>query len=424
VDDATRLLDNEARGLAVRLDQVRPFALTETMVLAAALPYDAHLLIERFLVAHRRRLRTRVRGYLRWLHGEGDGADPAERQRRFVAIRMAFNDVLGQFDIFTEVVTQRSEHGTGVRLSGMDVLARDALRVRVPGQTDIPAVCYLARGPGAAIRRVHTRLPGAAPSPVALIRVPRERMVGSGLASSLVHEVGHQGAAQFGLVASLREEIARRHRNDPAEHWPVWWDWIGEIVADCWSVGTLGLTATTGLLAVVSLPSLFVFRSTPGDPHPTPYLRVLLSASIGEALYPHPQWAAMRATWKRLYPADRLPAPERDALERQEEGIEPLVDLLLEHRPPALRGRALRQLWPEGGRQPDRLLELYRRWNGDVGVMARQRPSLVFAAVGQARSTGVITPEAESALLSTLLQAWAVRGSLDVIRRPATRRAS
>ena len=37
-------------------------------------------------------------------------------------------------------------------------------------------------------------------NPVAIIRVPRERMVGHGIASSLVHEVGHQGAALLGLV--------------------------------------------------------------------------------------------------------------------------------------------------------------------------------------------------------------------------------
>ncbi len=60
----------------------------------------------------------------------------------------------------------------------------------------IPAVGLLS-GPraGAAIRRARTRLPGGGDNPVAIIRVPRERMVGSGIASSLVHEVGHQAAA-------------------------------------------------------------------------------------------------------------------------------------------------------------------------------------------------------------------------------------
>jgi len=55
--------------------------------------------------------------------------------------------------------------------------------------------------------------------------------------------------------------------------------------------------------------------------------------------------------------------------------------------------------------------------------MARQPPSLVFAVVGQAKTAGLISPEAESRLLSALLQAWAVRSSLDVVQRPHSNHA-
>ena len=427
---ATRLLEHEARGLLARLDQVRPFALHETMVLAAAVPYDAQLIIERFLHASRGRLREKVRGYLDWLHGQGRGADAAEQQRRFVLIRLGFNDVLSQFDLFTEVITQRSEHETGVWLSGLDVLARDALRLGIDGYEHVPAVCYLSRGPGAAIRRARTRLPGGEPNPVAIIRVPRERMVGSGIASSLVHEVGHQGAAQLRLVESLRLDLAEAAKKDPQGCWAIWDTWISEIVADCWSVGKLGITSTVGLLAVVSLPSFFVFRPSGRDPHPVPYLRVLVSATIGEAIYPHPQWAAMRHTWKQLYPTHELPAGRRTELERTEASIPEFVRLLLGHRSPALRGQRLGDIWPRRERHPARLVQLHREWGGDIAVMARQAPSLVFAVIGQAKAAGLISPEAESRLLSILLRAWAVRSSLDVVHvphrnhLPSARRAS
>ena len=422
------LLEQEAQGLLTRLDQVRPFVLHETMVLAAALPYPALQRIERFLHGGRVRLRGKVHGYLHWLAGPGRAADPAEQQRRFVLIRMRFNDVLAQFDLFTEVVTQRSEHRTGVWLSGLDVLAADALRVDREldrlGATGVPVVCYLARGPGAAIRRARTRLPGDVPNPVAIIRVPRERMVGSGLASSLVHEVGHQAAAALGLAESLRAEIARARLAEPDGCWATFESWISEIVADCWSVGTLGLTATVGLLAVVSLPAYFVFRPSGGDPHPTPYLRVLISAALGEALYPSPQWTFMRRIWKRMYPTDSLPAARRAELARVEAAIPDLVGLMLNHRTPTLAGRALGEVWPAGQRHPDRLLELHHRWGGNTAVLARQPPSLVFAVVGQAKSAGLISPVTESRLLSELLQLWAVRSSLDVIQRsPQERKA-
>lgn len=417
--DSARLIELEARALFSRLDLVQPFVLHETMVLAAALPYDAWLRIERFLHDGRERLRTRVRDFLRWLNTEGRSAPAPEQQRRFVLIRLEFNDILSQFDLFTEVITQRSEHRTGVWLSGLDVLGADALRVEVQPPESTPVVCYLARGAGAAIRRANTRLPGGRPNPVAIIRVPRERMIGSGVASSLIHEVGHQGAAQFGLVESLRAELQRAAVSEPAAHWQVYDTWISEIVADCWSVGMLGITATVGLLAVVSLPTYFVFRPSGGDPHPMPYLRVLISAGMGEALYPHPQWQRMRDTWKQLYPIDHLPAQRRGEIEAFESTIERFTDLLLNHRPERLQGKAVGDLWPRAQRQPERLLSLYRRWGGDLGVMARQRPSLVFAAIGQAKSAGDILPENESALLTDLLSAWAVRSSLDVVQAGA-----
>lgn len=419
---ARRLLEQEARGLLSRLDQVQPFALHETMVPAAALPYDAHRCIEQFLHHSRTELRHRVNDYLRWLRGPGRQVPAAEQQRRFVLIRLEFNDVLSQFDLFTEVVTQRSEHGTGVWLSGLDVLAADGLRVSVPGPEELPAVCYLARGPGAAIRRAKTPLPGGRSNPVAIIRIPRERMIGSGVASSLIHEVGHQGAAQLGLVDTLRTELKRRRQSEPDGEWLIFETWISEIVADCWSVGKLGITSTVGLLAVVSLPTFFVFRPSGDDPHPTPYLRVLISASIGQALYPHPQWLEMRQTWKQMYPISSLP-PERAAeLQRVEAAIPAFVRVLLQHRPPALQGRQVGDLWATGQRRPDRLLTLHRHWAGDLAVMARQAPTLVLAVLGQARTAGLLSPEVESRIVSELLTVWAVRSSLDVQpRSPVTR---
>ena len=52
-------------------------------------------------------------------------ANAAEAQRRFSFIRLRFNAVLAQFDIFSDVVTQRSESRTGVWLAGLDVVLND-----------------------------------------------------------------------------------------------------------------------------------------------------------------------------------------------------------------------------------------------------------------------------------------------------------
>jgi hypothetical protein len=193
------------------------------MVLAAALSPVAQTAIESYLASGRRKLRQQVFEFIHWLK-EASGknaATAAEIQRRFTAVRLQFNVVLTQFDVFAIVMTQRSEHETGVWLSGLDIVAADALELSDYYQAP-PVVCYLDRGMGAAIRRARTRLPGGGESPVAVIRFPRERMVGSGIASSLVHEVGHQAAALLGLVGSLREVLRRQepHREDCL--WRFW----------------------------------------------------------------------------------------------------------------------------------------------------------------------------------------------------------
>jgi hypothetical protein len=202
---ATVMLTQEARALLTRLARLRSFVLNETMVPAAAGSLAAQVAIERYLSRGRRELRAMVLAYLRWLRGpEGRGATPEEAQRRFTILRIRFNDVLSQFDLFAGVITQRSESQTGVWLSGLDSVAADALALPGGYYEPPPVMCYLDRGPGAAIRRARTRMPGGGENPIAIVRLPRERMVGSGIASSLVHEVGHQGAALLDLVASLR----------------------------------------------------------------------------------------------------------------------------------------------------------------------------------------------------------------------------
>ena len=300
-------------------------------------------------------------------------------------------------------------------LSGLDVVAADALAL--PGYYEAPPIiCYLDRDIGAAIRRARTRMPGGGENPVAIIRVPRERMIGTGIASSLVHEVGHQAAALLDLVDSLRPALRRMQRDAaPAPFvWQIWERWISEIVADFWSVARVGIAATLGLMAVVSLPRAFVFRMNMNDPHPMPWIRVKLSAAIGEALYPHPQWRQLSDAWERFYPRHDMTPQSQSVLDALQDSMPAFVALLINHRPKSLRGRSLAEVMETAGRQPARLSALYRDWHANPSDMYRTSPSLVFAVLGQARSDGQISPEDESKLLCKLLTFWALRATVNM----------
>jgi hypothetical protein len=409
IPDPKVLLEHEARALLTRLDAVQPLALNETMVPAANVSFAAQSAMERGLADGSRHVRSMVHAFLGWLSGpQGQRASAAQAQQRFCFLRLRFNAVLAHFDLFSDGLSQRSEHSIGVWLAGLDAAATDGLALP-PFLSPPPLLCYVDRGMGAAIRRARTRLPGGATNPVAIIRVPRERMIGSGIASSLFHEVGHQAAALLGLVDSLRLVLKGLQRGpESADLWQIWERWISEIVADFWSVARVGVTSTLGLMSVVSLPRAFVFRINLDDPHPFPWIRVKLSCAMGRLLFPHPQWQRVERMWDAFYPIDALD-PRRQLFERLAASAPALASLVVNHRPRSLRGASLGEVMRVIERQPVRLQAHLAAWRRDVQRMKDTPPSLALAVIGQGRADGTITPEEESRLVGSLLRLWALR---------------
>jgi hypothetical protein len=411
---ATWLLEQEARALLTRLAAVQPFVLQEPYIAAAALSPAALSGIEQFLIAGRRQVRRRAQGFLAWLRGPGATAPAAEQQRRFWMLRLSFQDALSQFDLFSEVITQRSEHGNGVLLSGLDLAAAEALLLPGGFFEGPPVICSLHRGLGGAIRRARTRLPGGAANPVALIRIPRERMIGYGIASSLVHEVGHQAAALLLLVETLRPKLrAIRRRARLKNAWSLWERWISEIVADYWSISRIGIGSTLGLIGLVSLPRGFVFRLSDDDPHPMPWVRVLLSCAIGDRLYPDPQWQRLASTWRAMYPLAGLRPQFAELISELRATIPDLISVIVEHRPPRLRGRSLGEVLRSPELERAALLERFADWEANPSAMTVTPPTIAFAVLGQARASGRLSPEREGRILRRLIRSWAVRSSLE-----------
>lgn len=410
--NAFGFLHTEALSLLTRLRQLSPFSLVMPMAPAATIGDEAMVAIDRHLEKVKADLRHSVRQFVHWLETSAKQAlAPSEAQARYTLLKLRFNQILDQLDIFADVLSQRSEHFTGVWVAGLDALAEDALRLPLKLYDPPPVICFLDRGHGAAIRKARTRLPGGDSNPVAVIQVPRERMVGSGIGASLIHEVGHQGAALLSLIETLRPELKNAGQRDSSHRkaWDLYDRWISEIIADVWAMGHLGIGATVGLMGVVSLPRYFVFRMLNDDPHPFPWIRVMLSLSFGRLLYPSPQWSALEKTWLSLYPLKGLP-PEGMALIRHLTDIMPaFVRLVAAHRNKQTENRRFMDILPHQPRQPDRLLGIFKRLQAVPDEWFKQPPSLVFAVVGQARFAGLLTPQAENQLLVRCLTHWAKR---------------
>jgi hypothetical protein len=408
-------LEQEAFSMAARLLRLKPFALLTPMVPAATIAPAAQAAIENHLIEGRQALRRKIVDYVRWLHGPGRNATAAEAQSRIVFLKLRFNALISQFHIFADVFAQRSEHGTGVWIAGLDDFAADALSLPGGYYKAPPVVCYVSRGHGGAIRRARTRLPGGDLSPVAVIRIPHERLIGSGIASSLVHETGHQAAELLNMISPLRQALQARRQAHPqlAQAWALWERWISEIFADFWGVAKVGAASTLGLISLLSLPRAFVFRIDDQDPHPAPWIRVKLSCATAGALFPHPQWEVLSKLWDSLYPLAEANPAARKTLGMLDATIPDFVELLINFRPGSLRGKSLKEVMPVAERHPARLTALYESWNRAPAAMRTAQPSLVFAVIGQAKADGKISPEAESRLLSDLLSHWALRSALD-----------
>jgi hypothetical protein len=227
------------------------------------------------------------------------------------------------------------------------------------------------------------------------------------------------------LVASLRPVLRGLQANAGNERiaWRLWERWISEILSDFWSVARVGIASTLGLIGVVSLPRVFVFRLSLDDPHPIPWIRVKLSCAIGQAFYPHPQWARLAELWESYYPLEGLDGERRQLFAILEAAMPGFVALLVNHRPRALRGKSLGEVMATEQRQPARLSGYWRAWRGSPAQMSKASPSLAFAVIGQAKSDGQITPEEESSLLARLLTQWALNSTLapggSYVTRPA-----
>jgi hypothetical protein len=193
----------------------------------------------------------------------------------------------------------------------------------------------------------------------------------------------------------------------------LWERWISEILADFWSVAKVGVASTLGLIGVVSLPRVFVFRVNLDDPHPIPWIRVKLSCAMGRALYPHRQWDELARLWESFYPTTGLDETRRELLATLEANMPGFVSLLVNHRPKTLHGASLAEAMSVKERQPARLAVYYRSWRVSPARMRAAPPSLVFAAIGQARVDGQMSPEEESNMLANLLTYWALRSTLD-----------
>ena len=86
-------------------------------------------------------------------------------------------------------------------------------------------------------------------------------------------------------------------------------NWASEIGPDFWTFCCCGTAHALTIKEILSLPSKYVFKVSKFDPHPPPFLRVLLAFEWCRQMWGNGKWDNWQREWIEFYPMHM--APER-----------------------------------------------------------------------------------------------------------------
>ena len=131
--------------------------------------------------------------------------------------------------------------------------------------------------------------------------------------TALIHEAGHQVAHLLGWTPELRRALASVA---PGPHQETWAGWASEIAADAYAFVNTGYASILALTDVIDAGAEAVYHYEESDPHPAPWLRVLLGVSMCRVSFGPGPWDDFAARWKVRYPPKQgLFAISADALD-------------------------------------------------------------------------------------------------------------
>jgi hypothetical protein len=297
------------------------------------------------------------------------------------------------FDTYVDVLTQRHTPELGPMLAGCDVLAWDAMKRNHPALSLVePPLVYCDRGFGAAIIREQIPFPDGSPNPMPLIQIPYSRLREKVLLTSILHEAGHQALALLGLVdvlpRVLRAALARR--GAPENVRDLYALWSSEIGPDFWTFCLAGPAAATGVRDLLALPPAHVLRISWTDPHPPPYIRVLLAFELCRQQWGRGPWDELEREWMVLYPLSRLAPATRAMLEAAVKQVPAVSRALLTTRFHALGGNTLTSLFDLNVLEPASLRMRAKTGRPGVGIP----PGAQLAAFRAMRDDNVLDEDA------------------------------
>jgi hypothetical protein len=405
---ATDLL-RRSRSLRTRIDALSGLRATVALRPESDITARQWRVLESQLASVSARLSARVtRGARAYLPAAHTPAGARALNALLGELELELSRAFEFFDTYMDVLTQRHTPEMGRLLAGCDALAWDCLKRDHPALDIIePSLTYCDRGFGASTLREGVLLPHAIPNPMPLIEIPYSRLKEKCNLTSVLHEAGHEAMVRLGLTRTLplamREGLA--HAGASRRLQDLFALWSRETGPDFWGFCSSGVAAVATLREILALPPPFVFRVSWTDPHPPPYVRVLLSLECCRQTWGQGEWDAWEQQWLDLYPMERLPASMRALLGEARRCLPVVTHILLRTRFGVLNGRALPELFDLPALAPATLQRIARTLDAGPLRLIGLRPCTQLAVFRTIKERGRIDDETLDRLMTT----WLIR---------------
>ncbi|HYB56849.1 MAG TPA: hypothetical protein VEK12_11795 [Alphaproteobacteria bacterium] len=228
-----------------------------------------------------------------------------------------------------------------------------------------PPFCYMRTGfaPATFRRGIPLRRLGRQLNPFPLVQLPYHRLINPWTLGAMLHETSHNLHSDLGLSRDVPRTIARRllAADLPPEVARVWARWNREMFADMSALLLGGPQMVGALMDVVGRSPAMVFAYSPRVPHPTPYLRTLISVELLRRMGFVEEAERYRRTWTSIYPNPRAGTIPNAILETFPKACALAVDAMCLQPYPSLGNKSLAQVIRFGAKEQQMIEEAARR---------------------------------------------------------------
>src|SRR5580658_3308174 len=257
------------------------------------------------------------------------------------------------WDFYFELFGQR-QGKYGDWLLSCDRIAMDCYQAAYTGlgvARSVPApppFCYMKTGfaPATIRRGIRMKRLGKQMNPFPLVQLPYHRLVNPWTLGAVMHEVSHNLQSDLGLNKDVPRQVGLRLLEADMGRFvsSVWVRWNREMFADMSALLLGGPEVVGSLMDVIGREPATVFHFSKG-PHPTPYLRLLISAELLRRLGFEKEAEQYSRAWTRIYPNPRAGSIPRQVLATFPKVCAAAVDAMCFRPFPSLGNKSLSQVY-------------------------------------------------------------------------------